>query len=58
MRIPTVLLPCTADHVLVLREGRLVHEDRAAALDEHRVLDLVMARSAAGRAGTPRGDRP
>ncbi|MEU7592947.1 sugar ABC transporter ATP-binding protein [Streptomyces sp. NPDC039022] len=43
-----------ADRVLVLREGRVVHEDSAAALDEHRVLDLVMA----GSADTPRGDRP
>ncbi|MGW6398288.1 sugar ABC transporter ATP-binding protein [Streptomyces sp. NPDC055134] len=32
-----------ADRVLVLREGRVVHEARAAALDEHRVLDLVLA---------------
>ncbi|WP_372446265.1 sugar ABC transporter ATP-binding protein [Streptomyces chrestomyceticus] len=43
-----------ADRVLVLREGRVVHEGSAAALDEHRVLDLVMA----GSADTPRGDRP
>ncbi|MFI2236311.1 sugar ABC transporter ATP-binding protein [Streptomyces chrestomyceticus] len=43
-----------ADRVLVLREGRVVHEGSAAALDEHRVLDLVMA----GGADTPRGDRP
>ncbi|WP_223733669.1 sugar ABC transporter ATP-binding protein, partial [Streptomyces purpurogeneiscleroticus] len=32
-----------ADRVLVLREGRVVHEGEAAALDEHRVLDLVMS---------------
>ncbi|NSC24643.1 sugar ABC transporter ATP-binding protein [Streptomyces albus subsp. chlorinus] len=31
-----------ADRVLVLREGRLVHEAPARELDEHRVLDLVM----------------
>ncbi len=31
-----------ADRVLVIREGRLVHEAPAAELDEHRVLDLVM----------------
>jgi ribose transport system ATP-binding protein len=31
-----------ADHVLVLREGRVVHEGPATELDEHRVLDLVM----------------
>ncbi|MFJ7420743.1 sugar ABC transporter ATP-binding protein [Streptomyces uncialis] len=31
-----------ADRVLVLREGRVVHEAPATELDEHRVLDLVM----------------
>ncbi|MFJ2900902.1 sugar ABC transporter ATP-binding protein [Streptomyces sp. NPDC087212] len=31
-----------ADRVLVLREGRVVHTAPAHALDEHRVLDLVM----------------
>jgi ribose transport system ATP-binding protein len=31
-----------ADRVLVLREGRVVHEAPAHELDEHRVLDLVM----------------
>ncbi|MGW2594452.1 sugar ABC transporter ATP-binding protein [Streptomyces sp. NPDC001515] len=31
-----------ADRVLVLREGRVVHEAAAGDLDEHRVLDLVM----------------
>jgi ribose transport system ATP-binding protein len=31
-----------ADRVLVLREGRVVHEGPAQELDEHRVLDLVM----------------
>lgn len=32
-----------ADRVLVLREGHVVHEAAAGSLDEHRVLDLVMA---------------
>ncbi|MFE3109227.1 sugar ABC transporter ATP-binding protein [Kitasatospora indigofera] len=36
-----------ADRVLVLREGRVVHRADAADLDEHAVLDLVMAGSAA-----------
>ena len=31
-----------ADRVLVMREGRVVHEAAAAELDERRVLDLVM----------------
>jgi ribose transport system ATP-binding protein len=31
-----------ADRVLVVREGRVVHQAPAAELDEHRVLDLVM----------------
>ncbi|MFF6883388.1 sugar ABC transporter ATP-binding protein [Streptomyces sp. NPDC012421] len=31
-----------ADRVLVLREGHVVHEAPAEALDEHRVLDLVL----------------
>jgi ribose transport system ATP-binding protein len=34
-----------SDRVLVMREGRLVHEARAADLDESAVLDLVMAGS-------------
>jgi len=34
-----------ADRVLVMREGRLVHAAPAAELDEHAVLDLVMAGS-------------
>ncbi|MEU1597367.1 sugar ABC transporter ATP-binding protein [Streptomyces sp. NPDC005708] len=36
-----------ADRVLVLREGRVVHEAHARELDEHRVLDLVMEGSPA-----------
>ena len=36
-----------ADRVLVIREGRIVHEGPAKAIDEHRVLDLVMEGSAA-----------
>ncbi len=31
-----------ADRVLVLREGRVVHEAESGSLDERRVLDLVM----------------
>jgi ribose transport system ATP-binding protein len=34
-----------ADRVLVMREGHLIHESAAADLDEHSVLDLVMAGS-------------
>ncbi len=34
-----------ADRVLVMREGRVVHEAPAGELDEHTVLDLVMAGS-------------
>jgi ribose transport system ATP-binding protein len=36
-----------ADRVLVVREGRVVHEAAAADIDEHRVLDLVMEGSVA-----------
>jgi ribose transport system ATP-binding protein len=36
-----------ADRVVVLREGRVVHEGPAVELDEARVLDLVMEGSAA-----------
>jgi ribose transport system ATP-binding protein len=36
-----------SDHVLVMREGRIVHEAPAGDLDEARVLDLVMEGSAA-----------
>jgi ribose transport system ATP-binding protein len=34
-----------ADRVLVIREGEVVHQAAARDLDEHRVLDLVMAAS-------------
>jgi ribose transport system ATP-binding protein len=34
-----------ADRVLVMREGRVIHEAPAGELDEERVLDLVMAGS-------------
>jgi len=34
-----------ADRVLVMREGRLIHEAEASTLDEHTVLDMVMAGS-------------
>jgi ribose transport system ATP-binding protein len=34
-----------ADRVLVMREGRVVHQSPASELDEDRVLDLVMAGS-------------
>ena len=47
-----------ADRVLVMREGRLIHEAPAAELDEDTVLDLVMAGSLLGRSrrliGRPR----
>lgn len=36
-----------ADRVLVISEGRVVHDGPAAGIDEHRVLDLVMEGSAA-----------
>jgi len=36
-----------SDRVLVISEGRVVHEGPAADIDEHRVLDLVMEGSAA-----------
>ncbi|MFD6529402.1 sugar ABC transporter ATP-binding protein [Streptomyces sp. NPDC060184] len=36
-----------ADRVLVLREGRVVHEAPARELDEHRVLDIVLEGSPA-----------
>jgi ribose transport system ATP-binding protein len=43
-----------ADRVLVVREGRVVHEAPSAELDEGRVLDLVMEASAsAGGAHAP-----
>jgi ribose transport system ATP-binding protein len=40
-----------ADRVLVLRDGRVVHQAPAAELTEERVLDLVMAGASAGRRG-------
>lgn len=43
--IPEVL--GLADRVLVISEGRVVHEGPASGIDEHRVLDLVMEGSAA-----------
>jgi ribose transport system ATP-binding protein len=43
--IPEVL--GLADRVLVVREGRVVHEAAATDIDEHRVLDLVMEGSVA-----------
>jgi len=36
-----------ADRVIVISEGRVVHEGPAAEIDEHRVLDLVMEGSVA-----------
>ncbi len=36
-----------ADRVLVIREGRVVHQGPAAEIDEHKVLDLVMEGRAA-----------
>ncbi|WP_198653394.1 sugar ABC transporter ATP-binding protein [Actinocorallia populi] len=42
--IPEVL--GLADRVLVIRDGRNVHESDARELDEHRVLDLIMEGSA------------
>jgi ribose transport system ATP-binding protein len=44
--IPEVL--GLADRVLVIADGAVVTEQPADALDEHRVLDLVMERTAAG----------
>jgi ribose transport system ATP-binding protein len=55
--IPEVL--GLADRVLVVADGAIVAEAPADALDEHRVLDLVMEGTAAhvGAApGTTRGD--
>ena len=43
--IPEVL--GLADRVLVVAEGRVVHQSAATEIDEHRVLDLVMEGSAA-----------
>jgi ribose transport system ATP-binding protein len=41
--VPVVL--GLADRVLVMREGRLIHEASAEEIDEDTVLDLVMAGS-------------
>lgn len=43
--IPEVL--GLADRVLVISEGRVVHEGPAASIDEHQVLDMVMEGSVA-----------
>jgi ribose transport system ATP-binding protein len=48
--IPEVL--GLADRVLVIADGAVVTEQPADALDEHRVLDLVMERAAASAAAT------
>jgi ribose transport system ATP-binding protein len=48
--IPEVL--GLADRVLVLAEGRVLASEPADALDEHRVLDLVM--EGTGHRGIPR----
>ena len=48
--IPEVL--GLADRVLVVADGAVITEQPAGALDEHRVLDLVMERAAAGAAAT------
>ncbi|MGV9250090.1 sugar ABC transporter ATP-binding protein [Streptomyces sp. NPDC003697] len=42
-----------ADRVLVLREGHVVHTAPAHALDEHRVLDLVMDAHPVASEGSP-----
>jgi ribose transport system ATP-binding protein len=34
-----------ADRVLVMREGRVIHEAPAGEIDEHAVLDMIMAGS-------------
>src|SRR4051794_11197229 len=48
--IPEVL--GLADRVLVVADGAVITEQPAGALDEHRVLDLVMEKAAAGAAAT------
>ena len=42
----------TLPFVLVVADGAVVTEQPAGALDEHRVLDLVMERAAASAAAT------
>jgi ribose transport system ATP-binding protein len=51
--IPEVL--GLADRVLVVADGRVVTEQPADALDEHRVLDLIMEGTAHGAAAVPAG---
>jgi ribose transport system ATP-binding protein len=34
-----------ADRVLVMREGRIIYEGSASEVDEHAVLDMIMAGS-------------
>jgi ribose transport system ATP-binding protein len=51
--IPEVL--GLADRVLVIADGRVVTEQPADALDEHRVLDLVMERTATTVGAVPGG---
>jgi ribose transport system ATP-binding protein len=50
--IPEVL--GLADRVLVIGDGRVLAEEPAGALDEHRVLDLVMEDAAHGAAHAQR----
>jgi ribose transport system ATP-binding protein len=47
-----------SDRVLVMREGRLIHEAPAAALDEDTVLDMVMAGSLLAGPPPGEGDQP
>ncbi|GAA4158053.1 sugar ABC transporter ATP-binding protein [Actinomadura keratinilytica] len=42
-----------ADRVLVLREGRVIHQAPGAELDEEAVLNMIMEGSAMGTVGTP-----
>ncbi|NEK57156.1 sugar ABC transporter ATP-binding protein [Geodermatophilus sabuli] len=53
--IPEVL--GLADRVLVIADGTVVTEQPAGALDEHRVLDLVMEGTAHPGVAVPRGNR-
>ena len=47
-----------ADRVLVIREGRVVHQARADDIDEHRVLDLVMVTPGESTHDTATHDAP